>query len=293
MLNITQTIWALLSILNRAQYVPFIWQVDWFYIHGRLLRYIYRGLFPSTDAMIKYLNIIMCLERFVATKYPFKYIIICSKRRIYGGTLVCALWAILTSYIPHFALKVMPKAPCVKLYKEFSHFLTDEFKYFTKCYWYEHRRPFINGPILDLFDLIITVVTYHVIPLVMLSVFGFSTLRVLKQTKQPQLSYNLSENVILMRQKTERQLTRLVLGLFFINLLGSNVHLIEWLYMDMGGGMLKWEINKLIGAHVVSCVWSAFFLLISLLFLFNPICYIMYNKTVRNNIKTMCRCSWK
>ncbi len=294
MLSVTQIFWALTSLLRMSSSISHVWKVRWFIIHARLLSYISGGLFYSTDAMINYINVIMCLERYCAVKYPFKYKIICTKRRIYAAVITCALWTVATHFIPWFLTWAPGRDICAKAWGTKIYSQSNEFKYFTQCYdkgrVYRFKLVESWSDILEKLP-IFKVVTYNLIPQILLIVFGILTLRALKQTKpsdQNASELKISDSLALKREKRERQLTKLVLGLVLICLLISWLDLSRWLLT--GHFRIIKKINKLAGINLERCLEISLYLLMSLVFVFNPIVYILYNTTIRNNIKSCCNC---
>ncbi len=294
MLNIAQIFWALLSIFDRSKYIEYVWKIKWFVVHFKLMQWINWGLYYTIDAIVKDINAIMVIERYIAVKMPFKYKVICTKKRIYTAVILCVLIAIMINTVPVFTFGYIGKVPCIKRLSYRHNSFSDEFKYFTLCYAKHTKRPFAKNYkklLYNLFDLFGAFASLG-IPQLIITVFGFLTLRVFRRTTKPTNSntgsgLNISESIILRRSIQERQLTKLVLGLVFINLSLAVFQLLEWLYIS-GMGRLHKRIDQLFGDRVYHCVYNAIHLGLSIVFSLNPIFYILYNSTIRNNIKTCC-----
>ncbi len=287
MLNTAQVIFAFLSILGRARFLG--WNSNWVKKYSWLTRWIYEGNWPAVNLIITDINAIMCLERFAAIKFPFKYKIICTKKRIYGTFIVCALYAIILSYIPSFVMQKAVIKPC-KLIR-----LSGE-EYMTKCWQRPSKMNFYPDFRINFFYIGIpsTYIISISIPLFILILFGTLTLFELKRSKLPQLNKiaaesNISESIVLKREKREQQLSKLILGLVFINIFLNFVQILDWVYQTQFTP-ISYKISLLIGhGHIGACVRAAFFLAEALVFLMNPVCYIVNNSTVRKNIKLFCR----
>ena len=299
MLNITQIVLASVNIFDTCSYFSLVWGIEWFYKHYYTIMHIWHCNYYCTDAMVKYINAIMCIERWVACKFPFKYKSLCTKHRIYGAVTCCSLWAV----IPRFIICYILSGPNP------SWRISESLKNETCFGQWKDFKFGVTRKVLVILENFIDIATFAIIPLVLLLVFGILTLKALKQSgpakvqgpanhQSDALELSLSDKIILKRKERDRMLTKLVLGLVFVNLLFSLTHGFHWLYtIESKYGIKVYiggvQMNEMLGYNVNACATRAFFLLLSLIFLFNPILYIKYNAAVKNNIKSFCRCFTK
>ena len=307
MLNITQIVLASVNILNTSRYFAYVWGIEWFYKHFNYIGHVWYCMYFCTDAMVKYINVIMCIERWVACKFPLKYKSLCTKGRIYRAVICCALWATIPQYTMYFILRgPKPPRPCGDTFGWllYSLYRSKRFKK-EKCLdvWKDYKLGF-SKTMQDIFEHVIQIGTFAIIPLVLLLVFGILTLRALRQSGPPKaelpsraqwesqahsnaLESSLSDTIIAKRKARNKKLTKLVLGLVFVNILFSLTHLFELLYRIENDYRIKIgfggkQMNKMLGFNVDSCAKRAFHLLMTLIFSINPILYIMYNEAVNS-----------
>ena len=283
------------------------------------------GLYFCTDAMVKSLNLIMCIERWVAYTFPLKYKSLCTKHRIYGAVICCTLWAIIPQYTMFFILRAPePPRPCGITFWWRVYYHSERFKKENCLQLWNIFKFGYSKKMDDIFEHVIQIGMFALIPLVLLLVFGILTLRELKhsgpgksqgqakaeglakaqgpgraqgpsQGKRDTLESGLSDTIIQKRKERNRKLTKLVLGLVFVNISFSLTHGFELLYrLEYDYGIRlpfgAKQIDKMLGMKVDQCAKRAFGILVSFIFLFNPVMYIRYNAAVKNNMKSFYKC---
>ncbi len=317
MLNISQIVLASVDILYYVTTYAFFNANEWFIKRYYHIGHVHECIFYCTDPMVKYLNLIMCIERWVACQFPFKYKSLCTKRRIYGAVICCALWAIVPRYTIYFILRAPePTVPCGITFWWRVYYYSERFKKENCLQLFNIHKFGFSKKLYDIIEFVILIGTFATIPLILLLVFGILTLRALKhsepgktkgqaegvartqvssQGKRNALESGLSDTIIEKRKERNRMLTKLVLGLVFVNFLYSLTQGFDLLYrLEYDYGIKTYFgaklVNDLLGMKVDLCVKRGFEILWSFIFLFNPVIYIRYNAAAKNNIKSFCKC---
>ncbi len=294
MLNITQICWACQKIFITSRNLGLSWHIKWFLIHGRLMGFIHMPLFDSTNAMVKYINLIMCAERFTAIKNPFQYKLISRRWRVYAAVFGLALWAIAFKYTFYFIYSV-DKIPCRLVnnnqYEYILYKFSKDFLYFEKCYTQKLRRFAQTWHFW--YEKVIETITFHIIPLLLLLIMGIFTLRLLRNSRIQKSGndLNISAEILNRREKAKRQTTKLVLGVAFNNI---TVSILQFIIMLLGRPEIYESIEMMLGVSMRRCTRQVLNLIVSVVFAFNPIIYFLFNKAMRQNvIKLFRRFRWR
>ncbi len=283
MLNISQIIWSIASCGRRLGEIGFMWHIEWFVVHWNTLKDNFENLLDTITAVNKYLNIILGIERMIAIKYPLKYKIICTKRKICTATISCILWAALFKFPWDFPY-ANPKMLCVDRFNSQLYGFSNRFRYYGMCDRFKKIFAYPGwSRRLRLRD-IIEAVTFHVIPIIILIVVSIITINTLRNTLfEGNNETNISEKAMTKRKQTERQLTKfsitIVVNCIIISLLiGTQVVL----YII--------NINQVLGIRVFWCTRAAIDLLLCFIWVFNPIIYFLFNITLKQKLRAACKC---
>ncbi len=220
------------------------------------------------NAEIKYINLIMGIERFIATKYPFRYKHLCTKSKIFGSFAFVS-FLIIVSRACVYLLNEIKYVPCINVYGKELRLYSDKFRYKTKCYKNE-VLPFAASW-YDIYEYWFEGIFLHALPLIALIIISIVSIIALCKQRNDQ-ALQLSETVRFERQSKDNQMTKLVRALI-LNGIATSLFTIPTIIVMAN-----------------DCIYTGLYACICLEFLMNPIIYYIFSNVLREKVKVLLQC---
>ncbi len=273
-------VWAIsIQFINGYVFIFYKFNNEWYTIHHRLIKFIFWRIYDIANAEIKYLNLILGIERFIATRYPFRYKYICTKTKIFGSLAIITVFIIISRCMVYYFNEII-HVQCIHIWGSALRGYSDEFKYKTKCYdnerlpfvrsWYEMYEYWLEGATLQGFPLL---------ALIIISVMTVIALR--NQRNDPALQ--LSQTVRLEREVRDNQMTKLVLALILNGVITSFITIVT----------IVVTITDVLVSDSYECIYNVLYSCICLGFMMNPLIYFIFSKILQRKLKTLLLCMKK
>ncbi len=219
----------------------------------------------------------MGIERFIATKYIFRYKNLCTKKKIFGSVGFITMLITISRVLIYFFNELI-YVPCIHVWDTQLKKYSVEFRYKKECYevkvrpfthsWFVTYEFWLDGAFLQGLPLL---------ALIIITVVNVIALR--NQRNDPTLQ--LPEEVRSERAIRDNQMTKLVLALTLNGVITS--------FLALAQAFIHLEVNH-VDFNKKQCTFYVLYSSICVGFILNPLIYFIFSKTLRGKVKTLLCC---
>ncbi len=274
MLCITNIFWAISIIsIHGFDFLVSYFKVEWYAQHKALFSFIFWRIYDSSNAERKWLEVIMCTERAIATNLPFKYREIVTKQRILGAFVVITLYIIISTY-PFFIYHGVDYRDC------FESFDLDKFADISFLKNKTCSHGYSKSLVLwEHISYINETITLHILPNLILVITGLLTVRALRR-QTGEMASVMPETEQSRREARNREITKLVLAIAADSLAISVVVGLRRLFLEFYFKKSAWY--DCVDVTVNSALCSLVFL--------SPIIYFAFYRGLRIKAREVILC---